>query len=279
MKFISWILVLLPIPVGLFLSFFSYLSHGLGLLFTSFGEAVAIMGVLSFVVCAVCTVLGIIKLRKGNVKKAIACALVALSYCVAIVAGFFIDETVDYIRYKERIANRNVELYGENWDAPPAIGGIPELYQEVLNKYYAVVRDKWPADQLMDLGAVSMADYYGDESLDNIGFTLMDLNGDNVDELVIGAVAHAEKLGNEIFCIYSNPENPHYSINAVKGEVYYLHSGAGDGSYELEIAGTDRTWVIKTAQSENTFDFNPREGTMDPAGRVTLPMIPFSQYK
>ena len=34
-----------------------------------------------------------------------------------------------------------------------------------------------------------MADYYGDVGLDNIGFDMMDVNGDNVDELLNGTVA------------------------------------------------------------------------------------------
>lgn len=38
----------------------------------------------------------------------------------------------------------------------------------------------------MDLGAVSMAGYYGDESLDDVGFGLVDLNGDHIDELLTG---------------------------------------------------------------------------------------------
>ena len=279
MKFLFWLLAILSIPVGCILSFLCYLVDGLDLSGTNFGEVVMIAGMLAFVVCIVCVVLGIVRLRKGNVKKAVACILVALGYCAAIIVGFFIDEVVHSMQLKESIANRNKQLYGENWDAAPAIEGIPELYQEVLNKYYAVVRDRWPADQLMDLGAVAMADYYGDSSLDNIGFTFVDLNGDSIDEMVIGTVAHADQQANEIFCIYTDPQNPHYSINSVEGQLYYLRSGKADGTYEVEIAGEDVAWVIETAQSENVFDFYHREGAMDPAERMTLAMTPFSQYK
>lgn len=60
-----------------------------------------------------------------------------------------------------------------------------------------------------------------------IGFALMGLNGDNVDELVIGAVTNADQKGNAIFCIYTNPENSLYAINSVEGEgflKYYFGS-------------------------------------------------------
>ena len=131
----------------------------------------------------------------------------------------------------------------------------------------------------MDLGAVGMADYYGEVSLDNIGFVLVDLNGDRVEELVIGTVAQTDRQGNEIFCIYTDPENPSYAINSVEGDIYYLHAGEVDGTYEAEIVGLDSAWVIETAESENTFDFSIKEGAMNPAGRLTLAMTPFSQYK
>lgn len=279
MKFLFWGLVILSIPVGLFMSFFCWLCQGLGLNGTVIGDVMCIAGIPAALLCIVCAVLGILRLRKGDVKKAISCTLVALGYCAAIVAGFFIDEVVDTMLLEKSIADRNEQMYGENWDAAPAIEGIPEQYQEVLNKYYAVVRDRWSGDQLMDLGAVSMTEYYGDDSLNSIGFVLLDLNGDYVDELLIGAVAQTEQQGNEIFCIYTDPENPSYAINSVEGDVYYLRGGEADGTYEVEIAGEDRAWVIDTAQSENTFDFNLREGVMDPAGRMTLELIPFSQYK
>ena len=279
MKILFWILAILSIAVGLFVSVVCYMSHGLGLTGTGIGEVVCIVGMLAAVICMICTVLGSKKLRKGDAKRAVVFAVAGLVYCGIIIGGIFLDDAVDTLLLKKSIAERNAQLYGENWDAPPAIEGIPERYQEVLNKYYAVIRDQWPAERLMDLGAVSMAEYYGDAPLDNIGFVLMDLNGDKVDELVIGAVAQAEQQGNEIFCIYSDPQNPSYVINGVEGKLYYLHSGEADGTYEAEIVGHHSAWVIETAERENTFDFNLKEGAMDPAGRMTLDLIPFSRYK
>ena len=279
MKILFWILAILSIAVGLFVSVVCYMSHGLGLAGTGIGEVVCIVGMLAAVICMICTVLGSKKLRKGDAKKAVVFAVAGLVYCGIIIGGIFLDDAVDTLLLKKSIAERNAQLYGENWDAPPAIEGIPERYQEVLNKYYAVIRDQWPAERLMNLGAVSMAEYYGDAPLDNIGFVLMDLNGDKVDELVIGAVAQAEQQGNEIFCIYSDPQNPSYVINGVEGKLYYLHSGEADGTYEAEIVGHHSAWVIETAERENTFDFNLKEGAMDPTGRMTLDLIPFSRYK
>jgi len=278
MKILFWMLAVLSIPVGLFVSIVCYMSHGLDLSGTWIGEVVCIVGMPAAVVCIVSAVLGIHNLRKGNEKRALAFELAGIAFCGMIVAGIYIDDAVDTVLLEKSIAERNKQLYGEHWDAPPAIEGIPEGYQEVLNKYYAVIRDEWPAEQLMDLGAVSMPEYYGDAPLDSIGFALMDLNGDKVEELVIGAVQTAPQA-NEIFCIYSDPRNPSYVINGVEGKLYYLHPGETDGMYEAEIVGHQSAWVIEPAKSENTFDFDLKEGAMDPAGRMALELIPFSRYK
>lgn len=278
MKILFWMLAVLSIPVGLFVSIVCYMSHGLDLSGTGIGEVVCIVGMPAAVVCIVCAVLGIRSLRKGSEKRALAFALAGIAFCGMIVAGIYIDDAVDTVLLEKSIAERNEQLYGEHWDASPAIDGIPEGYQEVLNKYYAVIRDEWPAERLMDLGAVPMPEYYGDAPLDSIGFALMDLNGDKVEELVIGAVQAAPQA-NEIFCIYSDPRNPSYVINGVEGKLYYLHPGETDGMYEAEIVGHQSAWVIEPAKSENTFDFDLKEGAMDPAGRMALELIPFSRYK
>lgn len=274
MKILFWLLSIISVFAGLFVSILCYMSYGLGLYGTGFGQVVCMVGMPAVVVCIVCGVLGIIKLRKGHGKKALAFALAGLVYCGMVIGAIYIDDAIHTKQLEKSIAERNEQLYGEGWDAAPAIDGIPELYQEVLNRYYVAVRDAWPADQLMDLGAVSMADYYGDTPLDNIGFVLMDLNDDTIDELVIGSLQ-----GNEIFCIYSDQTNPSYAINSVEGQLYYLHAGQAEGTYMTEIVGRDAAWVIETAETENTFDFNHKEGALDPAARLPLKLIPFSDYK
>ena len=286
MKILFWILAILTIPAGFFISFVCYMSHGLDLFGTGFGELVCVVGMLTLPVCIVCAALGFIKQRKGSVKKAIALVLAGAAYCGIIIAGYFIDDAVHSVLMDKDIANRNEQLYGENWDAAPNIEGIPELYQEVLNKFYAVVRDEWPAEELVDLSAMEMANYYGDASLDNIGFILMDVNGDGVDELMIGTTAPVEEGGTAIFCMYSDPENPFVNLHGEEEKIYHLHPGEGStyvaeigGTYVAENGSTDGVWLLKAEEGTNLVDITYQEVAMDPAGRLTLEMIPFSQYK
>ena len=43
--------------------------------------------------------------------------------------------------------------------------------------------------------------------------------------------------------------------------------------------GEDAAWELLPATPEDGFDFDYVEGALDPAGRLTLELIPFSQYK
>ena len=66
MKILFWVIAIVSIPVGWFMTAVSFLSHGLGLCGTGIGQIVCILGMASVVVSIVCAVLGIIKLRKGR---------------------------------------------------------------------------------------------------------------------------------------------------------------------------------------------------------------------
>ena len=46
-----------------------------------------------------------------------------------------------------------------------------------------------------------------------------------------------------------------------------------------EIHGRDAAWLLGTVEGESIVDITYQEGAMDPSGRLTLEMIPFSQYK
>ena len=255
-----------------------WFSEGLGLVGTGLGLVVVYAGMISVIVSIVCMVLGLKQLRKGDAKKAVAFALVGVIYSGVILAGIYVDDVMHTKQLEKDIAERNEEKYGEGWDEAPAIEGIPELYQEVLNKFYVAVRDQWPEDQLIDLAALSMAEYYGDASLDNVGFALMDVNSDGVDELVIGSTAPVEEGGTLIFCMYSDPENPYVNLSGVEGKSYYLHFSE-ENTYVAEIKDADAAWLLGAEEGSNMVDITYQEGALDPAGRLVLEMIPFAQYK
>ena len=127
MKILFWIFAVMSIVAGLFVSFLCYLSHGLDLSGTVIGEVVCIVGMLALVVCIVCMVLGIRRLRKGDVKKAVVFALAGVVYSGIILAGVYVDDAVHTALMDKSIADNKDAMYGENWDSAPAIADIPEF--------------------------------------------------------------------------------------------------------------------------------------------------------
>ena len=87
MKIFFLILAILSIPLGLLVSFTSYLSQGVGLFGTSVGSVMYIAAMLSVGIGTVCTVLGCIKLSKGNTKQAVALVLASVAYSGLLLAG------------------------------------------------------------------------------------------------------------------------------------------------------------------------------------------------
>ena len=277
MKVLFWVCSGLSIVVGLMIGLLSWVAVGLGLIYTPAGEVVCEVGKFAGVAGIIGALVGFFVLCKGREKLALLFALLGLFYSGGILAGMVMDDLWASTTRDREFDRYMEEIYGEGWDSPPAIDGISELYQILLNQFYVAVREEWPAEKLMELGACSMSGYYGDAPLDNIGFVFMDLNGDAIQELVIGTASPAEET--VIFCIYANDKCPNYAIDSVEGQTYCLHDGEGEGTYEVEIIGCDYAWVIGPVIPGGLFDATERAGAMDPAGRLTLGMIPFSWYK
>ena len=279
MKALFWLLAIASLPAGAFMSLTCYMSYGLDLYCTTFGAIAGLAGSFSLLVSILCAVLGFLRLRKGAVKKALVLALIGLLYSALALGALALDDALGTIQTRKYIESQNELLYGPGWDSPSALDGIPKRYEELLNKYYVAVRDRWPADRLGDLAAQPMPEYYGDASLDSIGFALTDLNRDGIQELLIGTTAPTAQGGTAVFCIYDDPETPSFAISSAEGETYYLHAGAAADSYLAEICGQNYGWLLSSTPGYSGLDINYQEGTPDPAGRLTLELIPFSRYK
>jgi hypothetical protein len=104
MKILFWVFAILSILAVMFMSVVSFFSHGLCLYFGIFGEIFGIIGMFSVIVSIVCVVLGIIRLRKDNVKKAVIFALAGLVFSGIVLAGLFIDDTIYTMVMKKNIA-------------------------------------------------------------------------------------------------------------------------------------------------------------------------------
>ena len=176
--------------------------------------------------------------------------------------------------------------YGEDFDAPSNYEELPETYQIILDKKYVVVRDRWDRDALMEREHLSwkMPQFYGENSLENIGFCLLDLNGDGSEELLIGEVT-PEGTPNAIFSVYTAPDAPQQVFQTYDTMLHYLHKQA-DGTYLLECAveystGEKETYVLTLTVPENnrTAKAAEVEATVDAADRCYVELIPFANYR
>ena len=181
--------------------------------------------------------------------------------------------------------NKLVEIYGENWVTPSNYSEIPDGYERVLNMMYEAVKEQWTQEGFGNNGELwgvdTMIPYYGESSLENIGFIVKDLNNDGVDGLLIGTTNE----GTLVFIVYYDPENTSQLFSGVEGRTYYVHNG-DNGLYQFEIDGLNdegnpmnASWSLIQGTADNLMDFNYVEGTLDPMNRLTLEMIPFADYK
>ena len=92
----------------------------------------------------------------------------------------------------------------EYTEAQPAIN---ELYSDYLSDCYHALNERWEFDYMMEQGlnATIFQDFLSREAyspisaLDELGYCLYDVNGDDIDELIIGKIS----LPNEVFNILS----------------------------------------------------------------------------
>ncbi len=178
------------------------------------------------------------------------------------------------------------EAYGEGWDAPSHYEHLPEGYQLILDKEYVAARDQWDRDALIEQEHLSwkIPEFYGENGLENIGFGLLDLNGDGKDELLIGSVS-PEGEATTIFSIYSDPEEPHQVYQTYDTMLHYLHE-QDDGIYLVECdveydTGEKETYMLVLTYGIEGYRSNDTivDVAADPANRSHIELIPFAEYR
>jgi hypothetical protein len=71
---------------------------------------------------------------------------------------------------------------------------IDVVYAEQIRRYHTAISQQWDVEAYMENEMSPLAaSYYQGNPLDNAGFTFMDLDGDGIWELIIGAILNAEQ--------------------------------------------------------------------------------------
>ena len=285
------ILTVLLIPVNCILGIMLYLFEIVNF-YDGIGEIIystaCIIGALGAPIGILGVIAGFILRRKGRKKAGMIVPLLGLIIQVTILAGFLILDGIETIGRASSDNQWYEETYGEDWDAPSKIDGIPRQYEKILNQIYVSVRDEWKGDQLYDPMIFSSLQslYYEGDGLKNLGFAVTDLNGDGGEELIIAPINDVEGYENIVLQVYTEKRNPHQLYGSNDDMLHYFHL-AEDGTYYVEC---DRTWddgsketfVYKITKGlseyEGRYDIEV-ERKVDAKDRVKLELIPFSEYK
>ena len=161
--------------------------------------------------------------------------------------------------------------------APEETPTVEQAYAVVIGEYYTALEQRWNGAELMEDGLNYMAaDCYGEEPLENLGYAIADIDGDGVQELLIGTIRADEFYDKMIFSLYTLDEN---GVNKLvfdgteRNRYYYagenrfanLGSSAFNDSFETTVKLQEGEMIDMTY-------------TTAPADYVQPELTPFSQW-
>ena len=122
---------------------------------------------------------------------------------------------------------------------------IDVVYAQQIERYHTAISQQWDEIAYLDHEMSPLAArYYDGKPLDNVGFTFMDLDGDGIWELIIGAIQNAaqDPLVFEIWALKN--DEPVMLAQSGSHNRYYLQYAEEDGlwsvAYEAENGAANR---------------------------------------
>lgn len=154
---------------------------------------------------------------------------------------------------------------------------IPQAYEELLDLYCTALSENWNGEMLVEKGLNLLAKDCGEKPMEDIGFSITDLDGDSVSELVIGTVGldddYCGKLILDLYTMEQDSAQPVF-VSGERDRYYY----AGDCLF----ANIGSSGAADTA--ETTFRY--ADGKMEDLGYVTgangyvqMELTPFGSWR
>ena len=165
----------------------------------------------------------------------------------------------------------------ETVPAPEETPTVEQAYAVVIGEYYTALEQRWNGAELMEDGLNYMAaDCYGEEPLENLGYAIVDLDGDGVQELLIGPINADEFFDNMIFSLYTLDENGVNKLvfDGTERNRYYY---AGENRFANQGSSAYNDSFDTTVKLEEGEMIDMTYTTV-PEDYVQLELTPFSQW-
>ena len=152
-------------------------------------------------------------------------------------------------------------------------------YLEILTTYARALSEKWDGSSLMESNIDTLLmDCYGDAPLENVGYAVIDLDGDGIEELVIGTTERFtdEFYGKLILALYTRDgeDTKHTVFQSIARDRYYY---AGENKFaNLGSSGADDSVDITVQYAGGTLtDIGI---VTDPADYVQMELTPMREW-
>ncbi len=152
-------------------------------------------------------------------------------------------------------------------------------YLEIITTYARALSEKWDGSFLMESNIDTLlVDCYGDASLENVGYAVIDLDDDGIEELVIGTTERLtdEFFGKLILALYTRDEEDtmHTVFQSMARDRYYY---AGENKFaNIGSSGADDSVDITVQYAGGALTDTGL--VTDPADYVQMELTPMSQW-
>lgn len=119
---------------------------------------------------------------------------------------------------------------------------ILTVYAEQMNLIYQALTEQWSVDKYFDNDMSHlMANHYEGDALANVGYALVDLDGDGQDELIISAVDKTY-AGGMLYDVYSAPNGEVLHVLCGHERTRYYLQDMEDEGYGIANETSDSAW-------------------------------------
>lgn len=157
--------------------------------------------------------------------------------------------------------------------------GVAAVYAELLDTYVTALNEKWDGSALMKQGLNLLAlDLYDGAPLNNIGYAVLDIDGNGTEELVIGTTANVTDgfYGKVIFDLYTlGQDNACIQVFSSSARNRYFYAG---GQLFVDLGSSSADDSTNATMAYADMGLTDMGKVTDPASYLQMELIPLSQW-